>query len=50
MKIPKPQHDEDFDTMVDIGAALRKEAKRKEIAEKQEQLREEREAELTDEE
>ena len=50
MKIPKPQHDDDFDTMVDIGAALRKEAKHKEIMEKQEQLRKERETELADEE
>lgn len=40
MKIPKPQRDEDFDTMLDIGAALRRETKRREVAEEQEALRE----------
>lgn len=38
--IPAPQ-DEEFDTMLDIGAKLRQEAKRKNVEEEQERLRSE---------
>ena len=40
-KIPKRLSDEDFDTMLDIGAKLRREKKREHIEAAQEQLREE---------
>ena len=41
MRLPKVriEHAEDFDTMLDIGAQLRREAKQGEVAQQQEALR-----------